>query len=105
MVTGQRVIHTSSNPVEGLINDEEYFVYVINKDKIKLCGSRFQTKQRRPKFVPIVTADSGEVGTLNLVNPPLEFYKNGTITFDLSDSSLAFTKVADTLPAFDLIFQ
>jgi len=102
MVTGQRVIHTSSNPVEGLINDEEYFVYVINKDKIKLCGSRFQTKQRRPKFVPIVTADSGEVGTLNLVNPPLEFYKNGTITFDLSDSSLAFTKVADTLPAFDL---
>ena len=39
---------------------------------------------------------------LILVNPPLEFYKNGTITFDLSDSSLAFTKVADTLPAFDL---
>ena len=35
----------------GLVNDEEYFVYVINKDKIKLCGSRFQTRQKRPKFV------------------------------------------------------
>ena len=78
------------------------FVYVINKDKIKLCGSRFQTRQRRPKFVGILTANSGNSGVLNLVNPPLEFYKNGTITFDLSDSSLSFTKVADTLPAFDL---
>ncbi len=102
MVTGQRVIHTSSSPMGGLVNDEEYFVYVINKDKIKLCGSRFQTRQKRPKFVGILTANSGNSGVLNLVNPPLEFYKNGTITFDLSDSSLAFTKVADTLPAFDL---
>ena len=102
MVTGQRVIHTSSSPMGGLVNDEEYFVYVINKDKIKLCGSRFQTQQRRPKFVGILTANSGNSGVLNLVNPPLEFYKNGTITFDLSDSSLSYTKVADTLPAFDL---
>ena len=61
-----------------------------------------QTRQKRPKFVGILTANSGNSGVLNLVNPPLEFYKNGTITFDLSDSSLAFTKVADTLPAFDL---
>ena len=45
-----------------------------------------------------------DCGTLNLVNPPLEFYKNGTITFDLSDSSLSYTKIADTLPAFDLNF-
>ena len=100
MVTGQRVIHTSDDSMGGLVNDEEYFVYVINKDKIKLCGSRFQTRQRRPKFVGITNAGSGLSGTLNLVNPPLEFYKNGTITFDLSDSSLAFTKVTDTLPAF-----
>ena len=102
MVTGQRVIHTSSSPIGGLVNDEEYFVYVINKDKIKLCGSRFQTQQKRPKFVGLLTANSGNSGVLNLVNPPLEFYKNGTITFDLSDSSLSYTKVADTLPAFDL---
>ena len=45
MVTGQRVIHTSSDSMGGLVNDEEYFVYVINKDKIKLCGSRFQTNK------------------------------------------------------------
>ena len=102
MITGQRVIHTSSSPMGGLVNDEEYFVYVINKDKIKLCGSRFQTRQKRPKFVGILTANSGNSGVLNLVNPPLEFYKNGTITFDLSDSSLSYTKINDTLPAFDL---
>ena len=37
----------------------------------------------------VLTAGSGCCGTFNLVNPPLEFYKNGTITFDLSDSSLS----------------
>ena len=102
MVTGQRVVYTTTTSVDGLTNDEEYFVYVINKDTIKLCGSRFQTKQRRPKFVELGAQGEGSAGTLNLVNPPLEFYKNGTITFDLSDSSLSYTKIADTLPAFDL---
>ena len=102
--TGQRVVHTSSSPATGLINDEEYFVYVITKDLIKLCGSRFQTKQKRPKFVGITNAYADATarnGVLNLVNPALEFYKNGTITFDVSDSSLSYTKITDTLPAFD----
>jgi len=95
--TGERVIHTSTDPADGLINDEEYFVYVINKDKIKLCGSRFQAYQRRPKFIPIQGSKSG---MLNVVNPPLEFYKNGTVTFDLSDSSLSYTQGATVYPAF-----
>ena len=100
--TGQRVVHTSTSPMGGLTNDEEYFVYVINKDKIKLCGSRFQTRQMRPSFVQITTANAGMVGTLNLVNPPLEFYKNGTVTFDLSDSSLKYTVGVTDYPAFEL---
>ena len=99
MKTGQRVVHTSSSPAGGLQDNEEYFVYVVNKDKIKLCGSRFQLNQPRPSFVGILTASGG--GTLNLVNPPLEFYRNGTVTFDLSDSSLSYTKLTDTLPAFE----
>ena len=102
MVTGQRVVHTANTPVGGLVDQEEYFVYVIDKNVIKLCGSRFQTRQSRPVFVNLDVSSVGAAGTLNLVNPPLEFYKNGTVTFDLSDSSLSFTKVADTLPAFDL---
>ena len=102
MVTGQRVVHTATTSVGGLTHDEEYFVYVVDKDTIKLCGSRFQTNQSKPVFVPLDVSAVGAAGTLGLVNPPLEFYKNGTITFDLSDSSLSFTKVADTLPAFDL---
>ena len=98
--TGQRVIYTASTPTNGLVNDEEYFVYVINKDKIKLCGSRFQTRQRRPSFVHLYDNNAG--GTLNIVNPPLEFYKNGTVTFDLSDSSLSYVKGVTTYPAFSL---
>ena len=77
-------------------------MYVVDKDTIKLCGSRFQTRQSKPVFVPLDVSPIGAAGTLGLVNPPLEFYKNGTITFDLSDSSLSYIKVSDTLPAFDL---
>ena len=99
LTTGQRVIHTASSPAQGLTNDEEYFVYVVTKDLIKLCGSRFQTIQKKPKFINIT--DTG-AGTLNLVNPPLEFYKNGTVTFDLSDSSLKYTVGVTDYPAFSL---
>ena len=102
MFTGQRVVHTATTPVGGLTHDREYFVYVIDKDTIKLCGSRFQTRQNKPVFVPLDVSPVGAAGTLGLVNPPIEFYKNGTITFDLSDSSLSFIKITDTLPAFDL---
>ena len=99
LVTGQRVIHTSSTPASGLINDEEYFVYVQTKDVIQLCGSRFQTIQKKPKFVDIVGINTG---TLNLVNPSLDFYKNSTVTFDLSDPSLKYTVGVTDYPAFDL---
>jgi len=102
MITGQRVVHTANTAVGGLVDEEEYFVYVIDKNTIKLCGSRFQTRQSRPVFVNLDVSAVGAAGTLNLVNPPLEFYKNGTVTFDLSDPSLSFIKVTDTLPAFDL---
>ena len=101
LVTGQIVIHTSSNPIGGLVNDRQYFAYVINKDKIKLCGSRFQTEQRRPSFIALSDANAGTSGVLNVVNPPLEFYKNGTITFDLSDSSLGYTVGATKYPGFE----
>ena len=88
MVTGQRVILTANTAIAGLTNDEEYFVYVVDKDKIKLCANRFETKQSRPKFVTVGSAGTG--GVFNLVNPPLEFYRNGTVVFDLSDPSLSF---------------
>jgi len=100
MVTGQRVILTANTAIAGLTNDEEYFVYVVDKDKIKLCANRFETRQSRPKFVTVGSAGTG--GVFNLVNPPLEFYRNGTVVFDLSDSSLSYIKITDTLPAFDL---
>ena len=73
MVTGQRVILTANTAIAGLTNDEEYFVYVVDKDKIKLCANRFETKQSRPKFVTVGSAGTG--GVFNLVNPPLEFIK------------------------------
>ena len=59
MATGQRVVHTATTAVGGLTHDKEYFVYVVDNDTIKQCGSKFQTQQSRPVFVEIRSGGAG----------------------------------------------
>ena len=40
-------------------------------------------------------------GTISPVNPPITLYKDSTVTFDLSDSSLGYTILGSDYPAFD----
>ena len=101
LVTGQKVIHTATTPATGLIDNKEYYVYVISNNNVKLCDTIYETKQPIPKFVDISNDSSG---TLLPVNPPLKFYKDTSVRFDLSDSSLSYVQNTTTLPAFDLKF-
>jgi hypothetical protein len=101
LVTGQKIIHKSDTPSGGLIDKREYFVYVIDRDRIKLTADKYETQKGIPTFVGITTAN---VGTLCLVNPPLTYYDDTTITFDLSDSSLSYRQSSTDYPAFELEF-
>ena len=97
LTTGQKVIHTSDAPALGLVNNKEYYVYVVNSDKLKLVENQYEVAQSLPKFVGITSRGDG---TLSPVNPPLKFYKNSTVNFDLSDSSLSYTQSSTKYPAF-----
>ena len=96
--TGQKVIYTAETPSIGLVNNQIYYVVVIDSNKIRLSDSYYQAIKSIPETINITTSESG---TLSLINPPLDFIKNRTIVFDLSDSSLAFTKNNVKYSAFD----
>ena len=84
-----------------MVHEKEYFVYVIDRDTVKLCLDKYETQKSIPAFVGITTAN---VGTICVINPTLNFYRDSNITFDLSDSSLSYTRGSEEYPAFDLDF-
>ena len=101
LVTGQKVIHSATVPATGLKNNEEYYAYVVDTNNVKLCDSKYQTKQPNPKFVDISNDSSG---SLLPVNPPLKFYKDTSVRFDMSDSTLSYEQNTTLLPAFTFKF-
>ena len=97
---GQTVIHTSTSPSGGLVNDRIYYVHIVTEDIIQLADTYYNATASKPNVVNITSASNG---TLFLVNPPLEVYKNSTIEFDLTDSSLSHqNSVGVNVSSFDL---
>ena len=97
--TGDRVIHTSSSPSGGLINEEMYYVITYDETEVRLVRNHSDLTSQSPEFVNITSAGSG---TLSKVNPSINVSKNNTLKFDLSDSSLAFTNNSNLYSAFNL---
>jgi hypothetical protein len=98
---GQKVIHTASVPAIGLENNKEYFVFIVDTNNIKLTNTYYDSISTKPEIVGISSASDG---TLSLINPPIKAYKNSSVVFDLSDSSLSYTQQSTLYPAFDLKF-
>ena len=86
--TGDKVVYKSSNVVGGLINDKIYYVIVVNNNKIKLSNTHYSTLSKISNLNYINFTLEGS-GTLSKVNPEIQLYRNSTVTFDLSDPSLA----------------
>jgi hypothetical protein len=99
LVSGDKVIHTSSSPSGGLENEKIYYVLKVSKNKIKLCLSKYETTEFTPNVVNIT---SSSFGTLSQVNPKIFAYKNTTINFNLSDSSLSSQSGSTLYSAFDV---
>jgi hypothetical protein len=95
---GQKVIHTASNPANGLENNKEYFIFIVDDNKIKLTDTYYESINAKPEIINITSISDG---TLSLVNPPIQVYQNSSIVFDLSDSSLSYTQQGSSYPAFD----
>jgi hypothetical protein len=96
--TGQKVIHTSSSPSVGIVDNLEYYIFVIDTDNIKLTDSYFESLNLNPTFVNI---SSASFGTLSSINPLINGFRNSSIVFDLTDTSLSFTQQSNSYPAFE----
>ena len=99
--TGDKVVYTALSPAGGLVNEQIYYVLYYTKDKIRLCLTKYDLNLNIPNYVNITTSSDG---TLSLINPQLNVYKNKVIKFDLSDSSLSYLSGPTLYSAFDLVF-
>ena len=98
---GQKVVYTSDSPIEGLSNNGIYYVVKASDNKFQLSNTYYDATRSIP---PIVGITSASAGTFSPINPPLKVYKNVSIEFDLSDSSLGYTLQGTDYPAFELNF-
>ena len=99
--SGDKVLHTATVPSVGLSSDKLYYVNRVDQNTIKLSDTYFDSTQEKPVVVDITSASSG---TISPINPPIKLYKDSTVTFDLSDSSLGFVVQGKSYPAFELNF-
>jgi len=98
-VNGDKVIYTSAAPSAGLTDEKIYYVFRHTKDKVKLCANKYQTLQFNPEVIDISSSSSG---TLSQINPLIKAYRNNTLRFDLSDSSLSNLSGSTLYSAFNL---
>ena len=98
---GQKVLHTSTSDNYGLKNNEIYYVIGIDNNTFKLSDTYANSINRIPNYIGITSAYDGEISP---INPQIQLYRNSTVTFDLSDSSLSFVNQGNSYSAFELNF-
>ena len=85
--TGEKVKYNSNLLPEGLEN-QNYFVYKVDDDNIKLSKTFKDSKKLIPNIVGLGST-GGTSQSLSLINPQLISVKNNNLRFDLSDSSVS----------------
>jgi hypothetical protein len=98
---GDKVIHTSTSPTGGLVDEGIYYVIPFETNKIRLVSEKFELSSADPKFINLTNASAG---TLSKINPAVRANRNNTIRFDVSDPSLSFSVNGITYPAYKLQF-
>tara|TARA_Y100000592_G_scaffold67453_1_gene104793 strand:- start:1473 stop:14264 length:12792 start_codon:yes stop_codon:yes gene_type:complete len=99
--SGDKVIHSSTVPCQGLENDKIYYIVKVDDNNFKLSNTYHDSTKLIPSIVGISSASFGEFG---LVNPSIKAFRSSTLNFDLSDSSLGFVQQSTDYSAFRLNF-
>ena len=88
--SGDKVVfYDNGNTINGLVNNETYFVLREDSDFIKLCKYKSDVFDSNPVSISTVTTSSANnLSYLAKINPPLTFTTGNVITFDVSDQSL-----------------
>ena len=96
--TGDKVVHTATLPSVGLSSNTSYYVVRIDENRLGLATSFYDSVLVIPTTVGITSASDG---SLSRVNPTINVFKDSTVEFDLSDSSLAYVRQGQQYPAFE----
>lgn len=90
--TNDKIIYNSASPSVGLTNDQIYFIQNIDSNHI---GLKFDVSTET-----LIDIQSQSAGSISKINPEINAYRNSTLSFDLSDSSLIY----GTYSSFELKF-
>ena len=85
--TGDLVVYNSSTPASPLVNDEVYYVIKDSRDTIRLAENSYDISIFPYNYIGIGTT-GGMNHEISKINPKLSLYKNNTIEFITTDSSL-----------------
>ena len=99
--TGDKVIHTSQNPAQGLGDNSIYYIVKVDDDSFKLSSTYYDSVNSKPPVVGIASTSNGQIAK---INPPLEIYGSSSLIFNLSDSSLSYSNQSTLYSAFELNF-
>ena len=99
---GQKIVYTSGDSAEGLTDNNIYYVSIVDENSFRLSDNYNDSVRSIPFTVGIASTGGG--GTINPINPPLKLYKNSTVDFALTDSSLSHTIQSTSYPSFELNF-
>ena len=87
-VTGDYLLYQNDgNVIEGLEENQKYFVIVFDVDRFFLARTEIDTKFGSENPVNLLTTGNG-VHRFSKVNPEIVIVRNHDIVFDISDSSL-----------------
>lgn len=98
--TGQKVIYNSISSGD-LQNNRIYYVIVVDKNTIRVSLTYENSILRDPSYIELTTAVAG---SFSAINPGLNYVRNQKITFDVSNSSLSFSRNNQNYSSFKLNF-
>ncbi len=100
--TGQKVVYTSSNPINELLSHDTYFIYRVDKDNFRLSSTYYKSTTLVPSIIEFTTKGSGH--KLSPINPRLTAIRGYKVGFAVSDTSLCEQISGRRRHVFDLDF-
>jgi len=89
---GEKVFYTSLDTIASGLTTGFYFVDRIDSNNISLSETYFDTQQDFPNIVDIIGI-GGSMHQLSKINPPITVTRGNDLVFDVTDSSLAGSKL------------
>ena len=101
LVTGHKIIHTFTGSESSLTNNKEYYVYVIDSNKISLVENGYEVTKPKPDFIKVNITTGG---WLSPINPSVKILEGQLSTLIYQILLYHTLKYITSYPAFYLSY-